>query len=389
MISAKLSNIKHSGFLRWCGVILLLSGLNACSPPPPPLPEEYLPKAKLKVVATTVPLALLAREIGGDAVTVECLMEPIIPETDDKRPTKPGAPPPSSVPPPPWNPNPFSWNLTASSLLSMKSAHLVLINGLGLEGSLESRVEEIRSHGVVVVVVGDSIPKEDVLPLRSQKDRPDPCIWNSPRLWKHAVKAVNEGLGGLVVEEARPYFERRKAPIPDRLNRLEEWVEGRFAQSYPKGKRFLLVSHDSLQYFARDFGIESRAFFTAAGEPLPGDEAELRAWLKKNEVRDFVPDTVSPAEPMVELARRFELHKTLPIYSIMLGRPGQMEMGLIERCDIGTTEGSILHMTRIMERRLAGPKKLEFLTKPKSEPEEPKADKADQPDKPEASAEEK
>lgn len=341
-----------------------------------PLVEDLLPQAKLKVVTTTVQLAELARDIGGDAVMVECLLEPVVPETDGKKPSKPGAPPPSPGSLPPWNPNPFGWTLSASNLLSMKSAHLVLVNGLGLEGRLESQVKEIRDHGVVVVVVGASIPKEDVLPLRGQKDVPDPCIWNSPRLWKHAVSAVSEGLGNLVRAEARPYFERRAHPISDRLQRLETWVEERFAKNNPKGKRFALVSHDSMQYFARDFGIELRALWTTTGEPLAGEEEELRSWLKQNEVKDFVPDVVAPTLTMTEAAQHYGLLKTLPIYSIMPGRPGQMELGLIETCDIGTTEGRIRHMARVFERRLAGPKKLEFLQKPKTAPEVPEVEKS-------------
>lgn len=334
-------------FLLSAVLLLLACQFTACEKPPAMGPTDYLPNKKFKVVTTTIQLAELARELGGEMVTVECLLEPKAPMK-----TADGLPPE----PIPWNPNPFGWKARASDLFSMQTAHLVILNGLGMEASMERKIPELRKSGVIVVVVGDTIPEAEVLTSKHLSNAIDPCYWNSPKMWKYAIKSVTAGMQQLVPKEAADYFEHRSHPITDRMDRLMAWGEEKFVNFTPKGKRFILTSHDTMQYFARDFGIEALAIWTPAGDQIQMPEAELRGWIEKNSVKDFIPDAAAPTDAMEEVAVKLGLFRATPIYTIMPDRPGTKQLGLLESFNVSTYEGVIRHMIRGLERRLGGAK---------------------------------
>lgn len=342
---------RASFLFRIAMLVAVVWQCSSCSKPMAPTPEDYLPQKQFKVVASTVHLAELAKELGGDVVSVECLLAPTqtMPKTAN-----------ATEEPVPWNPNPFQFQARASDVFAMQTAHLVILNGLGLEKSLEAKIPEMRKQGVVVVVVGDIIPKEEIIPLRVKPDQPDPCIWNSPRMWKYAVQAITKGLTELVPPEAAPYFENRAHPVTDRMDRHMKWAEEKMANFNPRGNRYLLTTHDTLQYFSRDFGIETLAILSADGIQIPLQEVALREWMAKNRVTDFIPDRLANFEMVEEVSVKLELLKSNVIHSIMPARPGTKELGLLESFDVGTYDGCFGHLIRVVERRLGG--------KPKSPP---------------------
>ncbi len=318
--------------------------LTSCGKPPEPVPADYLPTTKFKVITTSVQLAELATQVGGDAVTVECVAL-----------TNPSsAPHQASTEAAAWAPNPFKLNLRAADLFAMQTAHLVLMNGLGTEGKIEAEAAKLRTQGVTVVIVGDAIPADARLTLPDGST--DPCYWNSPLMWKYAVTAVTKGLQQLVRPEAADYFEYRAQPIMDRLNRLITWTNEKLDASKPKGQRFLLSTHNTLGYFARDFGLETRALWNAAdGALLIKDDAELLGWLEKNKVSDLLRDFSCPRNEILDdFSVKFGIFATKPIYSIYPDRPGTNQLGKMEKIDVGTYEGAIRQFVRVIENRLGG-----------------------------------
>jgi ABC-type Zn uptake system ZnuABC Zn-binding protein ZnuA len=338
-------NLPQTSFLLRS--LLLLWGLallNSCDKPPELPAESFLPSKKLKVVTSSVQLAELAIQVGGDAVTVECL-------SGAKTNFKSGEPA-SDLPA--WNPNPFTLNVRASDVFSMQTAHLVLLNGLGVERSLEAELPKLRERGVSIVVVGDTIPTEER--LLDENGAVAPCYWNSPRMWKYAIRAVSEGLQALVRKEAATYFEYRAHPLEERMNRLMIWAEDKLRNSKPKGQRFLLTSHNTLEYFARDFGAETRALWNVYdGASLIKDDTEFLAWLEKHRVSDLLLDTSAPRDDtLVDISAKFRIFASRPTYTIYPDRPGTRQLGKMESFDVGTYEGAFQQLIRTMESRLGG-----------------------------------
>ncbi len=337
--------------LRLAGWLCCLA-LASCEPPPIlPTAEESLPREKIKVVTTTTQLAQLAREIGGKAVIVECLLTVNLP-------LAPTAVEGEKTTPPPWTPDPFHWTPRASDLFSIRTAHVVVINGLGLEKSLEAQLPALQEAGVEAVAVGDAIPEAERLTLPGPNPVPDPCIWNSPRLWKVAADVICTALKSKVRPEAEPYFTQRANAVTVRMDRLAEWAEERLASTHPKGQRYLFTSHQTLGYFARDFGIETHALLLPNGEPLPDAEQDLVLWLANHNVSHFVPDVQAPNELLTHTQNFWTSTIGKRVYTLFLARPGTLQSGLLEVNDVGTYDGAFTHLVRAMERRLGGTKSL-------------------------------
>jgi ABC-type Zn uptake system ZnuABC Zn-binding protein ZnuA len=345
-MSAPARNSWLASFCR-LGCFLYIA-LSSCSKPPEPTAEDFLPSQKFKVVASTIQLAQLVQEIGGDTVVVECLTAPKIwREVPAKL---------EDGTYPVWNPNPFLWKPRASDLFDIQTSHLVVINGLGLERAMASQIPQLEKEGVVLVDVGASLDPAEILTLRHDPSQPDPTIWNSPRLWKQAAIAVAAGLKKLVPPEAGPYYDRRAHTVEDRLTRLIAWTEEKLSATAPKGERYILTSLDTLQYFARDFGIEAKAIWTAQGEPLQIPADELSTWLKDHQVIHILPDYLTPADAINEVIDKLGVIKQKTIYTVIPDRPGTKQMGLLETHDVNTHEGTFRALVRTMERRLGKPK---------------------------------
>ncbi len=356
--------IQPNGNSRWSlltvrgGLTLVaLTLLGACSPPPPPTPQELLPAKKFKIIALTTQLAELAREIGGEAVIVEC---PITAQAAVASPAVgelPAEPPqgklqkPSRLEKPPWNANPYSWTPNAGDLFSFQTAHMVLLNGLGVEKYLDKEIENLEQHGVMVIAVGDALPIDEIIMQPGEEKAPHALFHNSPRLWKYAVTAVAEGLKQLVSPEAAPYFEARANPVLDRMDRLMEWSRQRLDVLRSQDRTFFLSSHDSLAYFCREFGMEGRAIVKADGGPLAFDKEELDQWLTQHDVNEFMPDIAATKDFVVETLKDNKLQWADPICSIYLNRPGTIRLGLLETYDTGTYDGAFRAMVRVFERK--------------------------------------
>lgn len=385
---------------RWSLVLpVLLAGCGK----PPPAPVDYLPANKITVIVTTTHLAELARQVGGDAVSVRCLVTPDVPapkparledvkdavleeaaaaDAESEAPVSDAAEAPGdeSPPPaeePPWNPNPFQHSFTASDFFAMRTARVVVAIGLGLEKGLEAELPKLEEAGVRTVLIGKELPPEDI--LINASGQPDPCIWNSGRLWLRAVDIMGEALQSAVPPEAAPYFENRAHALKEVVGRTVKWAQERLT-SPPAGQRFILASHDSLRYFARDFGIQVRAIFAPDGQPLPVEETELLSWLDAHGVNDFLADAAVAPLVADELCNRLRILRSNPTHTLMLAKPGTRQLGRVEALDMSTWDGAYRGLIRSVERRMGGGKRIsDGETPPPESPPEPPAENPDKP----------
>jgi len=135
-------------------------------------------EGKTKVVAAFYPLAWAARQVGGDAVTVEDL-------------TPKGA-------------EPHDLQLTARQRLAIEDADLVLVLGKGFQPEVERAARD--AHGRVV----DLLDGIDLLPSTEADLKADPHVWLDPRLcgrsWPGSAKISRRSTppGQADIGNARP-----------------------------------------------------------------------------------------------------------------------------------------------------------------------------------------
>ena len=205
-------------FAAW-GLVLLAAGCGGR------VPSGVADGGPLRVVATTTVVADLVRQVGGDRVTVDCLMAPGI--------------------------DPHSYKPTPRDADRLAGADLVVASGLHLEGKLTDLLERLgRSRPVVLV--GDSLPEADLITVGGGLF--DPHVWFDARLWSRTVPTVAEALATADPVHASAHRDRAAAYVA-RLMALDERLRTQIA-TIPASRRVLVTAHDAFRYFGRAYGIE-------------------------------------------------------------------------------------------------------------------------------------
>jgi manganese/zinc/iron transport system substrate-binding protein len=167
----------------------------------------------------------LVRQVGGDHVTIDCLMAAGI--------------------------DPHSYRATPRDADRLAAADLVVASGLHLEGKLADLLERLGRR-VPVVAVADSLPKDRLLPVAT--DLHDPHVWFDASLWSGCPAAVAEALATRDPAHADDY-RARAAAHATALVALDDELRERI-KAIPSSRRVLVTAHDAFQYFGRAYGIE-------------------------------------------------------------------------------------------------------------------------------------
>jgi manganese/zinc/iron transport system substrate-binding protein len=181
----------------------------------------------LEVVTTTNWHSDLAREIGGDRVSVTGLMGPGV--------------------------DPHLYEATAGDVKTLSEADIAIWNGLELEGKMDEVFDDVGQR-VPVVTVGDAVPVEDRIPIESASGEYDPHIWFDSAAWGAAATAVADAF----IEadpDGRAEYQRRLERFQAELEEIDAYVR-REIDRIPEGSRVLVTSHDAFSYFARAYGLE-------------------------------------------------------------------------------------------------------------------------------------
>lgn len=206
---------------------------------------------KLRVVATTSLVADVAKRVGGDAIEVTTLM--------------------------PLGTDPHSYSPTPQDLRTLNEAHVILINGLGLEEALMPMLTELETPvpvvsvnaGLAPLTYGAGMEAETVANAEEAEEAAadqahlfDPHTWlsvNNVLLWVDNVAATFAMLDSLNVDS---YFSNAAA-YQTELTALDEELRAQI-DTLPAERRKLVTDHQEFNYFAKDYGFE------VIGSVIPG-----------------------------------------------------------------------------------------------------------------------
>ncbi|WP_412060231.1 metal ABC transporter solute-binding protein, Zn/Mn family [Rubrivirga sp. IMCC45206] len=276
------------------------------------------------VVATTSMLADLAREIGGDRVTVEGLMGPGI--------------------------DPHLYRPRESDVARLVGADIVLYNGLELEGKMGEVLEQVEGRGIVAEPVAEAIDEGSLLAPPEFAGNFDPHVWMDVSLWRRVATAVADALIALDPTHRETYLANAET-YQARLTALDAWVRERVAE-VPEDERVLVTAHDAFNYFGRAYGFEVRGLqgLSTATEAGTADVRDLAAYVAERRIPAmFVETSVSSRNiEAVQAAVRARGHEVViggNLFSDALGDPGTPE---------GTYEGMIRHNVETIVSALSG-----------------------------------
>ncbi|MGL3606977.1 metal ABC transporter substrate-binding protein [Rhizobium sp. G187] len=189
------------------------------------LPGAALADEKPKIVTTFTVIADIARNVAGDAATVESI-------------TKPGA-------------EIHGYQPTPRDILKARDADLVLWNGLNLEVWFEKFLANLGD--VPNVTVSDGVEPIDISG-GDYEGKPNPHAWMSPENALIYVDNIRKALieidpANIAVYEAnaRTYTLKIRAEIDP--------LKAEIA-ALPEDRRYLVTSEGAFSYLARDLGLK-------------------------------------------------------------------------------------------------------------------------------------
>ncbi len=188
---------------------------------------------RLRVVTSLEIFADMVRNVAGDRAEVTALL--------------------------PSGADPHTYELSPGRVVDVARADLAFVNGLGLEGSLRTVIDE--NAGGPVDVLTDGLDIVDG----------NPHLWLDPMLAISYVQSILLALAANDPEGATEYA-ANAAAYADELLALDAEIEAALA-SIPPERRKLVTFHDAYPYLANRYGLE----VVAVVAPSPGQEPSARA----------------------------------------------------------------------------------------------------------------
>jgi zinc/manganese transport system substrate-binding protein len=246
---------------------------------------------RLKVVATTAQIAALTSAVAGDLVELKGIISAGV--------------------------DPHEFEPTASDLVAIEGATLVLRHGIGLDDWLDRTLKAGKRATVVTVTRGVRLQKgeEDGKPVD------DPHVWHDPG---NAKKMVDNIVAALDRVDAahKMAFDTNAVAYKKRLDEARAQVQT-IINEIPPGGRKLVTNHDALGYFAKAFGLKVVGAVipsvSTQAEPSAGETAKLLQTIRREKVKAiFAESNVNPKLAQM-LAKEAGVSVVADLYGDSLG----------------------------------------------------------------------
>ncbi len=209
---------------------------------------------RVLVVASILPLADFARQVGGDRVRVEVLV--------------------------PVGASPHTYEITPAQMKLVTRARALILNGVGLEFWADRVISAAANPGLHVVSVSDGLKI-----LSGDADEPggNPHTWLSPANAMLQVERIREVLIQVDPAGASTYQENA-ARFLGELRALDEEI--RAAVAGFSSRRFIAF-HAAWVYFAAEYGLDEAAVVEErpGQEPSPAEIAAIVRLARKIKAR--------------------------------------------------------------------------------------------------------
>ncbi len=233
---------------------------------------------RLRVVATTTIVGDVVAQVGGEHIDLHVLLPPGV--------------------------DPHSYQPTPRDLEAVSQAHVIFINGLGLETFLERLLQNAPPQTPVISLSAGISPRQaEHDETEADADHPeegvDPHVWLSvPLVRDYWVPNVAQALAALDPAHAADY-EANAARYREVLTRLDTEIRQMVARIPPE-RRILVTDHDVFGYFAQEYGFRIVGTVipsvSTLAEPSARQLAQLQEQIRTVGVSAIVVgSTVSPA----------------------------------------------------------------------------------------------
>lgn len=249
---------------------------------------SLLQAAPLPVITSFSILGDVTRQIGGERVQVRSLIG------NDQ--------------------DAHMYQLVSKDLRDMRSARLILLNGLGLEPlSLQRAAQQSRVPLATVT--------QGIQPLMMADDghdhhqHTDPHIWNDPVLMQTYARNV---AGALIKvdPQGKAYYQQRLAAYQRQLAELNNWATKIF-NAVPADKRKVLTGHDAFAYMAKRYSIQFIApqGVSTEAEPSARQVAAIISQIRREHIKAIFIENIKNPKMVQRIASETQTKISGRLYS--------------------------------------------------------------------------
>lgn len=253
---------------------------------------------QLKVVATTTQIGDFVREVGGNVVAVDQILQP--------------------------NTDPHEYEPRPSDVAGAAEAKLVFANGDEMDSWIDQIVSDSGSDAAIVdlgAIVPERLPGES---SGAEASRYDPHWWHDPRNAEAAVAAIARHLAA-ADPSRRQQFKRSAAAYIAKLRSLDAGI-ARCMDSVPAADRKLVTDHDAFGYFADRYGIEVVGAVipsqTTQSQPSAKDLSALAKLIEREHVKAIFPESSLSPKVAEAIANQTGASSEYTLYGDTLGPEG-------------------------------------------------------------------
>lgn len=231
-------------------------------------------KTKLTVVTTFTVIADIARNVAGDAATVESITKP--------------------------NAEIHNYQPTPGDLIKAQKADLILWNGLNLELWFEKFFANLSEVPGVVV-------SEGVEPMGIAEGpytgKPNPHAWMSPEAVLIYVENIRKAFAEQDPDNAEVYA-KNAAAYSQQIKATIEPIRAEIA-TIPEERRWLVTSEGAFSYLARDFGLKELYLWpiNADQQGTPQQVRKVIDAVKAHNIPAVFSESTVSAAPAEQVAR--------------------------------------------------------------------------------------
>ena len=235
----------------WLAVILSISGFAACSGDDSP--DEKGGSGRLRVVATTVQITALAKEVGGEDIE----LHGIIPAGADAHEFEP----------------------TASDLRAIEDADVILRHGIGLDDWIE---DTLGAGDVEPVVVTEGIAVhegEAEAEDEGNDHAEDPHVWQDPANDKTMVDNIAAALGDADPDNASAYDANAQA-YNDVLDETRDEVQAIIDEIPAENRKLVTMTPSATSPMRSDWRSWVRSYPAFPPAPSRQRRTQRRCWIR-------------------------------------------------------------------------------------------------------------
>lgn len=211
------------------------------------------------------------------------------------------------------------YQLVSKDLRDMRTAKLILLNGLGLEPLALQRAAQQSRVPLFTVT-------QNIKPLMLADDghghhqHTDPHVWNDPVLMQIYARNIANALIS-VDPQGKAYYQQRLTAYQQQLAGLNNWASKMF-NAVPAEKRKVLTGHDAFGYMAKRYRIEFIApqGMSTEAEPSARQVAAIISQIRRDHIKAIFMENIKNPKMVQRIASETQTKISGRLYSDALSK---------------------------------------------------------------------